>query len=117
MGVTPRANQLRFQTGIPDRLRRRSAPMPRFAGITSISSGISVFTRKPRNPSPQNRRRELCFKLTGARYLTSWDVAAHKPSAASEMDNQADTILDSGDSTANEPNCAAQLAGRNYVRM
>ena len=49
------------------------------------------------------------------RYLTSWNVAARKPSAASEMDNQADTILDSGGSTTNEPNCAAQLAGRNYA--
>ena len=71
------------------------------------------FARKPRNPSSQNRRRGLCFKPTGARYLTSWNVAARKPSAASEMDNQADTMLDSGGSTTNEPNCAAELAGRN----
>ena len=76
----------------------------------------SLFsTRKPRNPSPQNRGRGLCFKHTGARYLTSRDVAARKPSAASEMDNQADTIFDSGGSTTIELNCATQLADRNYV--
>ena len=89
--------------------------MPRFAGIPSISPGIAVFARKPGNPFSQNRRRGFCFKPTGARYLTSWDVAARKSSAASEMDNQADIILDSGGFTTNEPNCATQLAGRNYA--
>ena len=51
------------------------------------------------------------------RYLTSWDVAARKSSAASEIDNRADTILDSGGPTTNKPNCAAQLANRNYVHQ
>ena len=31
------------------------------------------------------------------------------------MDNQADTILNSGGFTTNKPNCATQLAGRNYA--
>ena len=51
------------------------------------------------------------------RYLTSWDVAARKPSATSEMDNQADAILDSGGSTTNDLNCATQPAGRNYAHL
>ena len=40
-----------------------------------------------------------------------------KHSATSEMDNQTDTILDSGGFTTNKPNCAAQLTGRNYVHL
>ena len=77
-----------------------------------------LFSRE--NPETRPRRiavESFVSSSLVARYLTSWDVAARKPSAASSMDNQADASLDSGGSTTNEPNCAAQLAGRNYVHL
>ena len=79
-----------------------------------ICAEIAVFTRKPGNPSSQNRL-EGFIPSHWSRYPTNWNVAARKSSAASEMDNQADTILDSGGFTTNESNCAVQLADRNYA--
>ena len=52
-----------------------------------------------------------------AEYLTNWDEVPRKLSAASWTEDQANAILDFGGSATNEPNCAVQLAGRNYIRV
>ena len=115
MGVTPRANQLRLQNRHSEQAETPIRANASFCRHHLNQPWNRCFRAKTQKPVPTESPWRALFQDTGARYLTSWDVAARKPSVASEMDNQADTTRDSGGSTTNEPNCAAQLAGRNCV--
>ena len=115
MGVTLRTNRLRLQ----DRLSAQ-ASTPIRANASFCRHRLNQpwnrrFRAKTQKPVLTESPQRALFQVTGTRYLTSWNVASRKSSDTSEIDNQADAILDSGGSTTNEPNCAAQLTGRSYV--
>ena len=113
MGVTPRANQPRLQDRLSGQAETPIRANASFCRLRINQPWNRRFRAKTQKPVLTESPQRALFQVTGTRYLTSWNVASRKSSDTSEIDNQADAILDSGGSTTNEPNCAAQLVSRN----
>ena len=115
MSVTPRANQPRLHNRLSGQAETPLRANASFCRRRLNQPWNRCFRMKTQKPVLTESPGGLYSKPLVPRYPTNWNAAGRKPSAASEMDNQADTILNSGGFTTNKPNCATQLAGRNYA--